>query len=135
MYKSKPVAPKMGKLPSTRVTPFLHPFTFVGIDYFGPYFVKVGRSSVKRWMAWMDFTCLTVRAIHLAIVFSLTAYSCNKGIRRFIGCRRAPREIYTDNGTNFFGANRELEKKIQEINDTMSSTFTDAYTKWRFGNW
>ncbi|XP_065074451.1 uncharacterized protein LOC135698403 [Ochlerotatus camptorhynchus] len=130
VYKAKPVAPKMGQLPRIRITPFLRPFTFVGIDYFGPYFVKVGRSSVKRWVA--VFTCLTVRALHLEIVFSLTADSCKKAIRRFIARRGAPQEVYTDNGTNFVGASRELEIELREINIATSSTFTDTNTKWRF---
>ncbi|XP_053691610.1 uncharacterized protein LOC128740123 [Sabethes cyaneus] len=130
VYKSKPIAPRMGQLPPMRVTPFVRPFTFVGIDYFGPYFVKVGRSLAKRWVA--VFTCLTIRAIHLEIVFSLTTDSCKKAIRRFISCRGAPQEIYTDNGTNFVGASKELESEIRQINVTMSSTLTDANTKWRF---
>ncbi|XP_065076806.1 uncharacterized protein LOC135700266 [Ochlerotatus camptorhynchus] len=120
----------MGQLPRVRITPFLRPFTFVGIDYFGPYFVKVGRSSVKRWVA--IFTCLTVRAIHLELVFSLTTDACKKAIRRFIARRGAPQEVYTDNGTNFCGASRELATELREINVTMSSCFTDANTKWYF---
>ncbi|XP_055633828.1 uncharacterized protein LOC129774158 [Toxorhynchites rutilus septentrionalis] len=130
VYKTKPESPKMGPHLLCRLTPFLRPFTFVGIDYFGPYFVTVGRASVKRWVA--VFTCLTVRAIHLELVYSLTTDSCKKAIRRFIARRGAPQEIYTDNGTNFVGASRELESQIREISITMSSTFTDANTKWRF---
>ncbi|XP_062713271.1 uncharacterized protein LOC134290217 [Aedes albopictus] len=130
VYKVKPMAPKMAQLPRIRITPFLRPFTFVGIDYFGPYFVKVGRSSVKRWVAL--FTCLTVRAIHMELVYGLTTDSCKKAIRRFIARRGAPQEIYTDNGTNFVGASRELQNELRVINTTMSSAFTDANTKWRF---
>lgn len=34
-----PAVPIMGNLPKARLTPFTRPFTFMGIDYFGPYFV------------------------------------------------------------------------------------------------
>ncbi|XP_062557970.1 uncharacterized protein LOC134222838 [Armigeres subalbatus] len=130
VYRAKPVVPKMSQLPRFRSTPFVRPFTFVGIDYFGPYFVKNGRSAVKRWVA--IFTCLTVRAIHLELVYALSTDSCKKAVRRFIARRGAPQEVYTDNGTNFIGASRELEDELRSINGTLSSTFTDANTKWRF---
>lgn len=125
-----PVAPKVGVLPRARVIPFMRPFAFVGLDYFGPYYVKVGRSSVKRWVAL--FTCLTVRAIHLELVANLSTDSCKKAIRRFIARRGAPQEIYSDNGTNFVGASRELEAEKRMINQNLSSTFTDTHTSWRF---
>lgn len=130
VYKAAPVVPKMSQLPLFRITPFLRPFTFVGIDYFGPYYVKVGRSTAKRWVSL--FTCLTVRAIHMEVVYTLTTNSCKKAVRRFIARRGAPQEVYTDNGTNFIGASRELEDELRDINLTMSSTFTDTNTKWMF---
>ncbi|XP_055622800.1 uncharacterized protein LOC129766304 [Toxorhynchites rutilus septentrionalis] len=68
--KASPVTPKMGPLPAARLEQCSRPFTYVGIDYFGPISVKRSRSLVKRWVAL--FTCLTVRAIHLEIVHSLT---------------------------------------------------------------
>ncbi|XP_058814889.1 uncharacterized protein LOC131678656 [Topomyia yanbarensis] len=120
----------MGPLPRVRLTPFLRPFTFVGIDYFGPYLIKIGRCAVKRWVAL--FTCLTVRAIHLEVASSLSTDSCKKAIRRFIARRGAPQEIYTDNGTNFVGASRELQLELKKMNGELASTFTDACTQWRF---
>eukprot|EP00795_Rhopilema_esculentum_P017104 gene17104-8621_t len=38
----------MDDLPEDRVTPDKPPFSFVGIDCFGPYLVKRGRCLVKR---------------------------------------------------------------------------------------
>lgn len=50
-------------------------------------------------------------------------------IRRF-ACRRGmPTEFFSDNGTNFVGANKEVTKKISE---DCSDTFTDARTRWNF---
>ncbi|XP_062704112.1 uncharacterized protein LOC134286508 [Aedes albopictus] len=69
---------------------------------------------------------------HMELAYSLTTESCKKAIRRFIARRGAPQEIFTDNGTNFVGASRELQKEIHAINTTMSSTFTDVNTIWRF---
>lgn len=46
-----PVPPLMGPLPKVRLTPFIRPFTYVGVDYMGSFEVKVGRSLVKRSLA------------------------------------------------------------------------------------
>ena len=43
-----PGSQKMSNLPLERVTPGEHPFTFVGVDYFGPFYVKHGRCMEKR---------------------------------------------------------------------------------------
>ena len=61
------------------------------------------------------FTCLTTRAIHLEVASSLTTDSCILALRRFIGQRGLPREIYSDNGKNFHGTDRELKKVLEEI--------------------
>ncbi|XP_038120345.1 uncharacterized protein LOC119770113 [Culex quinquefasciatus] len=101
------------------------------VDYFGPVLIKVGRSVAKRWVAL--FTCLTIRAVHLELVASLSTDSCKKAIRRFIARRGAPQEIYSDNGTNFQGASGELSKELAKVNhNELSSTFTDTHTQWRF---
>ncbi|XP_055623145.1 uncharacterized protein LOC129766595 [Toxorhynchites rutilus septentrionalis] len=130
VYKTTPIAPKMGPLPAVRLEPYVRAFTYVGVDIVGPYLVKVGRRVVKRWVCL--FTCLTIRAIHLEIVASLTTDSCKKAIRRFIARRGSPREIYSDNGTNFVGASRELQDEISRIHSELGSTFTNAQTQWRF---
>lgn len=77
--RAAPKPPMMASLPRVRLTPFVRAFTYVGVDYFGPLEVKVGRSLVKTWVAL--FTCLTVRAIHLEVVHSLSSQSCVMAFR------------------------------------------------------
>ncbi|XP_062557202.1 uncharacterized protein LOC134222066 [Armigeres subalbatus] len=131
--KTAPVPPLMGPLPKVRLTPFIRPFTYVGVDYMGPFEVKVGRSLVKRWICL--FTCLTVRAVHLELAHSLSTNSCVMAFRRFVNRRGAPLEVFSDNGTNFVGASRQLseeKQRIRNINNDCAATFTNARTQWHF---
>ena len=48
-YRCRPQPPLMGALPYERLAPLKRPFLWVGIDYFGPLYVTMGRSTVKRW--------------------------------------------------------------------------------------
>ena len=59
------VQPEMANLPPERLGDRKHPFTYVGVDYFGPVTVTVKRRSEKRWC--FLFTCLTVRAVHIEV--------------------------------------------------------------------
>ncbi|XP_055633418.1 uncharacterized protein LOC129773793 [Toxorhynchites rutilus septentrionalis] len=68
LRQARPHIPPMGPLHASRLEAFSRPFSFSGLDYFGPVLVKQGRASVKRWVAL--FTCLTVRAVHLEVVNS-----------------------------------------------------------------
>ncbi|XP_062539103.1 uncharacterized protein LOC134207395 [Armigeres subalbatus] len=130
IYKAIPSVPRMAPLPQARTVSHVRPFTYVGVDYFGPMLIKQGRSGVKRWVSL--FTCLTIRAVHLEVVHSLTTESCKMAVRRFIARRGAPREIFSDRGTNFVGASRDLKEELKKINDNLASTFTNTDTQWRF---
>ena len=79
---------KMADLPEDRVIPNKPPFTFVGVDCFGPFTVKKGRSTVKRYS--VLFTCLTVRAIHIEIAHSLDTDSFLQAMQRFVSRRGFP---------------------------------------------
>ncbi|XP_062541702.1 uncharacterized protein LOC134209708 [Armigeres subalbatus] len=130
VYRARPAEPKMAVLPHPRVTPYVRPFTFTGLDYFGPLIVKRRRTNEKRWVAL--FTCLTVRAVHVEVVHTMSAASCKMAIRRFVSRRGLPQQIYSDNGTNFRGAARELADEIKAINKELASTFSNAETEWIF---
>ncbi|KAL0839259.1 hypothetical protein ABMA28_016019 [Loxostege sticticalis] len=107
LNKSKPLSPPIGDLPPERMAHHRRPFTFVGLDYMGPVLVTVGRRHEKRWIAL--FTCLTVRAIHLEIVASLSTDSALMALKRFVARRGTPTKIFSDNGTAFIGANNILK--------------------------
>ena len=98
----------MADLPTIRVLPDDPPFTWVGVDYFGPFLVKRGRVQVKRYS--VIFTCPAVRAVHLEVATSLDTDACLNAIRRFIARRGQVRDMYSDNGSKFRSANTELKR-------------------------
>ena len=108
-------------LPETRLRPDKPPFTYVGVDYFGPLQVKQRRSKVKRYGC--IFTCFTTRAVHIEIAHSLDTDSMLSALRRFISIRGCPEEIRSDRGTNFVSANKELSECIEQWNDERISMF------------
>ena len=123
--------PMMADLPKERLAFQSPPFTNTGIDYFGPLFVSVRRSSEKRWG--FLFTCLTTRAVHIEIVPSLDTSSCVMGIERFIARRGSPSVLWSDNGTNFIGAEKELLMCILNWNQkVISSKLAHKGITWKF---
>ncbi|XP_071493377.1 uncharacterized protein [Diadema antillarum] len=122
---------KMADLPKDRVMPDKPPFTHVGVDYFGPVEVKRGRSMVKRYG--VMFTCLTIRAVHIEKADSLDTDSCIAAIRRFQARRGAIKEMRSDNGTNFVGAERELRQAIESWNlDQLNNALLQRNIQWTF---
>ncbi|XP_017482824.1 PREDICTED: uncharacterized protein LOC108371732, partial [Rhagoletis zephyria] len=101
--KAKP--PLMGQLPEDRLIPFIRPFSYVGLDYFGPLAVTVGRRHEKRWVAL--FTCMSIRAIHIELAKDLSADSTIVCLRNFMNRRGVPVRIRSDRGTNFVDASKE----------------------------
>lgn len=128
--RGKPPEQKMADLPRERVTP-APPFTFTGVDYFGPYIIKNGRKEVKRWGAL--FTCLASRAVHIEIANSLDTDSFLQALRRFIARRGVVKSIRSDNGTNFVGAQSELRQAIEEMNqDQIRDKLRKQEIEWSF---
>ncbi|XP_058835910.1 uncharacterized protein LOC131692477 [Topomyia yanbarensis] len=129
--RARPRAPMMSDLPASRLAAYSRPFSHIRVDYFGPMTVRIGRRTEKRWGVLV--TCLTVRAIHLEVAHSLTADSCIMALRNVIARRGAPITIYSDRGTNFVGANKELKAALTELNhEKIVAEFTTPHTKWSF---
>ena len=102
---------KMASPPADRITPGKPPFSFTGVDCFGPFNVRRGRTNVKRYG--VIFTCLRIRAIHIEVANSLDTESFINALRRFIARRGHPEEMRSDNGGNFVKGERELREEIK----------------------
>lgn len=120
-YQGAPATQKMANLPEERLKSDDPPFSRIGMDFFGPFEVKQGRSVVKRYG--VIFTCMATRAVHLEMAFSLDTNSCVNAVRRFIAMRGVPNFIRTDNGTNFVATEREMREEIQRWNQQQIQDF------------
>lgn len=90
---------KRANLPKDRITPDKPPFTYVGVDCFGPFLVCHERSDAKRYG--LLFTCLTSCAIHIEVVHSLDTDSFINSMHCFITRRGKPEQMKSNNGGNF----------------------------------
>lgn len=83
------------------------------LDLFGPFDVKCGRSSVKRYG--VIFTCLASRAVHIEMTsLEMDFFIC--ALHRFIARRGQVKEMRSYYGTNFVGADHDLRQAIKEWN-------------------
>jgi len=102
---------KMGDLPKSRVSNTT-PFDHTGIDFCGPFYIKEKKyRNQKRIKAYVGvFVCMSIKAVHLEIVSDLTTDGFLAALRRFTARRGIPTHVYSDNGTNFIGANNQLKE-------------------------
>lgn len=127
----------MSDLPMARVTQS-KVFSHTGVDYAGPFDVRLskhrGRGTYKGFV--VVFVCLSTKAIHLELASDLSSQSFIAAFKRFIARRGNCSNIYSDNGTNFVGANRELKSSFDETILQITSTAANALaikgTTWHF---
>ncbi|XP_024885572.1 uncharacterized protein LOC112463395 [Temnothorax curvispinosus] len=108
----------MADLPLDRVRQ-AKPFSITGVDYAGPFPVYNRRSrGATPFKAYVClFVCFATKAVHLELAFSLSTESFLSALRRFIARRGRCSRIYSDCGTNFVGAQRELVGCMQAASE------------------
>ena len=137
-YAARPKPQMLGQLPIERVTPGTV-FDKVGVDYAGPVSIKYGYvrkpTIVKAYIC--VFVSLTVKAVHLELVTDLTSEAFIACLKRFIARRGLPSLIWSDNGTNFVGAARELKElyqflQTQTTQESINHYLSDKKIAWKF---
>ena len=128
----------LGQLPIERLTPG-PVFDKVGVDYAGPLLIKYGHvrkpTIVKSYVC--VFVSLTVKAVHLELVSDLTTDAFIACLRQFISRRGIPSLIWSDHGSNFVGAAREIKDlyEFPRSSQTQTSIFNFLSThnvNWKF---
>ncbi|XP_054734809.1 uncharacterized protein LOC129242278 [Anastrepha obliqua] len=133
-HRGVTLSQQMASLPRHRITA-ARPFISSGVDYCGPFTVRIGtkrsRTTIKTYLA--VFVCMATKAVHIEVVDDLSSHAFLAAFTRFTS-RRAPcRDLYSDNGTTFTGANRLLKEDLAAWqNDNNQQSLANLGTHWHF---
>ncbi|XP_063376662.1 uncharacterized protein LOC134664029 [Cydia fagiglandana] len=136
-FKARPkgiTPPAMANLPECRLQ-ISKAFAHTGVDLCGPLNVtlvrKRGAKSQKMYVC--VFICLTTRSTHVEICADLSSETFLNALKRFISRRGPVDTMYSDNATNFVGADSHLKKLLnQGFSDTFRRELLENQVKWRF---
>ena len=127
----------MADLPAERVGLYEPAHSYTVIDFFGPLGVKHSkrtRTTQTRFNHYgAVFVYLTTRAVHSNLVGDLSTDSFLLALIRFMARRRKPKAIWTDNGTNFISAERELSILLKDLNQVkIENSLINKGVTWKF---
>ncbi len=131
--------PQVHSKTQTSDAPYRKDHTWLSLDYAGPLMIKYGHvrkpTVVKAYIC--VFVSPTVKAVHLELVTDLTSDAFIACLKRFISRRGLPSLIWSDNGTNFVGAARELKNlyqflQMQSTQENVSHCLSDKKIKCKF---
>jgi hypothetical protein len=95
------------------------PFLTTGVDFAGPINMRKGstRSKTVQRCYIAIFMCFTTKAKHIELVTDLTSQAFIAALRRFTARRGHVHDMYSDNGTTFVGASRNLREFSNPLQD------------------
>ena len=135
-FQGRPQTQQMAPLPAARITP-ARAFASTGVDYAGPFLVRTskgrGQRAYKGYVA--AFVCLVTRAIHLEVVSDYSSAAFLQAFNRFTGRRGLPHTVYSDNGTTFRGADRELRQLFEassQFSAEVAAAVANDRVRWQF---
>jgi len=125
----------MADLPPGRVQQ-CRPFARVGIDFAGPLQLQETRlckaQSYKVYVA--VFVCFAVKACHLEVVTKLSIAAYLAAFDRFVARRGLPSDIFSDCGTNFVGADWQLQTLIYSPEGQSALSDSRPHCSWHFNS-
>lgn len=127
----------MGQLPACRVRP-ARPFQHCGVDFAGPISIRTskgrGHQSYKGYIC--VWVCMATKNLHLEAISDLTSQGFIAGFKRLVSRRGHVSDIWSDNGTNFVGASRELRILVEIEKSTVATELHEWLgnngTAWHF---
>ena len=139
--------PSSPDLPTERVS-IEPPFTFTGLDFAGPLYVrsegeKVSSQSEETNKVFVClFACAPTRAVLLELTQGLSVQSFLMAFRRFASRRGLPSMLISDNTKTFRSASKEIQalSRSQDVlghlaNNRVTWTFMVERAPWWGGFW
>ena len=105
-------------------------FTYVGVDYAGPLYIKEPNCSALKKVYVLLFTCCSTRAVHLELATDLSADVFIRCLRRFTARRGLPEIIVSDNAKTFKAAAKVLKKVFSY--PSVKRFLANRRITWRF---
>ncbi len=90
------------------------PFTFTGVDFAGPLYVRYPGNTETRKVWLCLFTCCVTRAVHLDLVPDMTTTAFLRCLKRFVARRGVPIRIISDNGQTFKCADKKIQAMMKQ---------------------
>ena len=122
-------APPPPPLPEFRVNAE-PPFTYTGVDFAGPLYVKTTNVLQKQKVWICLYTCCIVRAVHLDVVPDMTAEAFIRSFKRFTARRGFPRKMVSDNGKTFKSAAKTIASIVRHPD--VQRHFAGIGMEWSF---
>ncbi|KAK8375489.1 hypothetical protein O3P69_008372 [Scylla paramamosain] len=129
---SKLLTQRQGELLLERATAGKPTFAYTGVDCFSPFQVSCMRRTVKRFGC--VFTCFNTRAVHIEALQSLDADAFLNALMHFISQRGTPEKLFSDRGTNFQRADKDICAALHAWNTKAKTdvTLTRKGITWEF---
>ena len=105
------------------------PFTYTGVDFAGPLYLKGASTSPKVWICL--FTCCVTRAVHLDLVQDLSTSSFIRCLKKFVARRGLPTRIVSDNGKTFKSAAKVLRSIVSSDGTPLAWAYSGHSTSQR----
>ena len=105
----------MAPLPLARVKTSLRGFTRTSVDFGGPFVTIQGQGKRRQKRYLCLFTCMATRAVHLEMACGLDTDSFLNAFYRMANHRGLPVEVFSDNGTSFKSADKELKSLLDHL--------------------
>ena len=108
----------------------MRPFSYTGVDFAGPLYVRDMVTSATRKVWICLYTCCVTRAVHLDIVPDMTAQAFIRCFKRFTSRRGFPVRIVSDNAKTFKAAARMVAATLKT--SIVKDYLGNVSVKWSF---
>ena len=121
-----------GDLPIERMA-LVPPFTNCGLDALGPFHLKhTGRNTKKQFV--LIGCCMSTRAIALIPLRDMTTSAVINSLIKIHSQFPALKKLFSDNGSNFRGADREIQEAMKAFNkQEINKKLEQINLSWEFG--
>ncbi len=126
--RTKPFEQGIANLPSYHFAEPLQAFIKTGLDFAGPYEIKVGRARARPKYYILLFTCLQTRAVHLEVTPAMDTNAVVLAFDWFI----AYRGCLSDNWKTFVSKDKKLESWVCNISVQDTIISKHAGINWHF---